>query len=139
MGKYIAEQTVKRMSLAGLPIKGTDIIVLGLTFKENCPDIRNSKVVDVVSELQSYGARVHVHDPVADAADARREYDIALTPWDALPRAGAIVAAVAHTSFSARSLEDYVAKLLPGGIFVDVKSQANFVGLRSKGVELWRL
>ena len=66
MGKYIAEQTVKQMIQSGSPVKGADVNVLGLTFKENCPDIRNSQVIDVVRELASYGANVHVHDPVAD-------------------------------------------------------------------------
>src|SRR5213079_834960 len=74
MGKYIAEQTVKCMINAGQKVKGGNAIVLGLTFKENCPDLRNSKVIDVIHELQSYGLIVHVHDPVASADEARHEY-----------------------------------------------------------------
>src|SRR5499426_3732242 len=81
MGKYIAEQTVKQMIRAGFPVKGAHINVLGLTFKENCPDLRNSRVIDVVRELDSYGVDVHVHDPVADAAEAMHEYGVKLTPW----------------------------------------------------------
>jgi len=113
--------------------------VLGLTFKENCPDTRNSRVVDVIRELQSFGARVYVHDPVADAKEAEREYGIRLTPWDELPRAAAIVAAVAHRAFTQRPVEDFMAKMAPNGIYVDVKSQADSGALRARGIEVWRL
>ena len=78
MGKFIAEQTVKHMIRNGSPVKGAQVNVLGLTFKENCPDIRNTRVIDVIHELQSYGIDVHVHDPVADAAEARHEYGLEL-------------------------------------------------------------
>jgi UDP-N-acetyl-D-galactosamine dehydrogenase len=139
MGKYVAEQTVKQMISAGSPVRGADVIVLGLTFKENCPDLRNSRVIDVIRELESYGARVHVHDPVADPAEARHEYGIELVPFDALPTSAAIVAAVAHREFRERRLEDYVGKLRPGGIFTDVKCQADAVALRALGVNVWRL
>ncbi len=114
MGKFIAEQTVKQLIQSGSAVKGADVNVLGLTFKENCPDIRNSRVIDVVHELASYGANVHVHDPVADPDEARHEYGIELKPWDALPRARAIVAAVAHRDFKRRPTDDYVTKLDAG-------------------------
>ena len=71
MGKYVAEETIKTMIQNGQSIKGADVIVLGLTFKENCPDLRNSKVIDVIRELKSYGVNVHVHDPVAESAEGR--------------------------------------------------------------------
>jgi UDP-N-acetyl-D-galactosamine dehydrogenase len=95
--------------------------------------------VDVIGELQSYGARVHVHDPVADPEHALQEYGIQLTPWEKLPRAGAIVAAVAHRELTGRSVGDYVAKLLPAGVFMDVKAKADVNGLRAHGVTVWRL
>jgi len=139
MGKYVAEQTVKQMIQAGFPVKGSDVTVLGLTFKENCPDLRNSRVIDVVRELQSYGATVHVHDPVADPADARLEYGVELVSWDSLPVANAIVAAVAHREFRARPVADYVGKLAPGGIYADVKCQADSAALRERGITVWRL
>jgi UDP-N-acetyl-D-galactosamine dehydrogenase len=139
MGKYVAEQTVKQMIQAGFPVKGANVIVLGLTFKENCPDLRNSRVIDIVHELQSYGASVHVHDPVADTAEARHEYDIELVPWEALPRAQAIVAAVAHREFKTRPLADYASKLDTGGLYVDVKCQADAAAMRELGVSVWRL
>jgi UDP-N-acetyl-D-galactosamine dehydrogenase len=139
MGKYVAEQTVKQMIQAGLPVRGADVIVLGLAFKENCPDLRNSRVIDVVRELESYGVRVHVHDPVADAAEARHEYGVELRDWEELPRANAIVAAVAHHAFRMRSPDDVAAKLVPGGIYSDVKCQADAAALRARGMRVWRL
>jgi UDP-N-acetyl-D-galactosamine dehydrogenase len=139
MGKYVAEQTVKQMIQAGFPVKGAHIIVLGLTFKENCSDLRNSRVIDVIRELASYGATVHVHDPVADAAEARHEYDVELESWESLPRAHAVVAAVAHGSFKQLTPADIMAKLAPGGLYVDVKCQADAVALRALGANVWRL
>jgi len=139
MGKFIAERTVKNLIRAGFSVKDQDVIVLGLTFKENCPDLRNSRVIDVVRELESYGAKVHVHDPVASSAEAEHEYGVKLTAWSELPKAGAIVAAVAHSDFRNHSISDYVAKLHPKGVFVDVKGQADAVALRSHGIEVWRL
>jgi len=139
MGKYIAEQTVKQMIRAGFPVKGGRVNVLGLTFKENCPDLRNSRVIDVVRELDSYGVTVHVHDPVADPAEALHEYGVHLTPWSDLPRAHALVAAVAHAEFRMRPIDDFVGALEPGGLYVDVKSQADSSALRARGVDVWRL
>jgi UDP-N-acetyl-D-galactosamine dehydrogenase len=139
MGKYVAEQTVKQMVQAGAPIKGAHVNVLGLTFKENCPDIRNSRVIDVVRELESYGLNVHVHDPIADPAESRHEYGLEIKPWDELPRARAIVAAVAHREFRDRPPRDYASKLEPGGVFVDVKCQADVAALQALGVAIWRL
>jgi UDP-N-acetyl-D-glucosamine/UDP-N-acetyl-D-galactosamine dehydrogenase len=139
MGKYVAEQTVKHMIQAGSPVKGAHVTVLGLTFKENCPDIRNSRVIDVVHELESYGLTVHVHDPVADPEEAHREYGVELKPWDALPRASAIVAAVAHREFRERPIDDFVEKLTKGGLYVDVKCHADAGALRARGMNVWRL
>jgi UDP-N-acetyl-D-glucosamine/UDP-N-acetyl-D-galactosamine dehydrogenase len=139
MGKYIAEQTVKQMIRAGFPVKGGRVNVLGLTFKENCPDLRNSRVIDVIRELDSYGVTVHVHDPVASAAEALHEYGVTLTPWGELPRAHAIVAAVAHADYKRRPVDDFVAGLEPGGLYVDVKCQADPEALRRRGIEVWRL
>ncbi|NMG76304.1 nucleotide sugar dehydrogenase [Aromatoleum diolicum] len=139
MGKYVAEQTVKQMIQAGHSIRGCDVIVLGLTFKENCPDLRNSKVIDVIRELESFGCRVHVHDPVAASAEARHEYGVSLTEWDALPRAAAVVAAVSHRAYLEMPLEGMTDKLLPAGIFVDVKSTYDHHSLAAAGVTVWRL
>ena len=139
MGKFIAEQTVKNLIRNGWMVKDAPIVVLGLTFKEDCPDLRNSRVIDVIRELQSYGANVIVHEPVADAAEALHEYGVSLTAWDDLPPAAAIVAAVAHKEFRNRPLTDYVAKLQKGGVLTDVKSMFDEAQLVSKGVTVWRL
>ena len=139
MGKYVAEQTVKHMIRAGFPVKDAKVSVLGLTFKENCPDLRNSRVIDVINELRSYGADVRVHDPVADAREAVHEYGVTLTPWEALPKAHALVVAVAHREFAARPVTDFVDKLERGGLYVDVKCQADAAALRRHGVAVWRL
>jgi UDP-N-acetyl-D-glucosamine/UDP-N-acetyl-D-galactosamine dehydrogenase len=139
MGKYIAVQTIKRLLLRGFKVSGQAVIVLGLTFKENVPDIRNTRVVDVIRELESFGAKVYVHDPVADAREAEHEYGIRLTPWEELPKAAAMVAAVAHRQFVERPLEDFAARLAPNGVYVDVKSQADAAWLQSRGIDVWRL
>jgi UDP-N-acetyl-D-galactosamine dehydrogenase len=139
MGHFVAEQTVKQLIQAGLQVKDADVIVLGLTFKENCPDLRNSRVIDIVRELESFGARVSVHDPLADPREAEHEYGVRLRAWDQLPQACAIVAAVAHDAFRKRPLDDLVAKLRPGGLYVDVKSQADAQKLRDRGLRVWRL
>lgn len=139
MGKYIAEQTVKNLIRNGWQVKDAPIIVLGLTFKEDCPDLRNSRVIDVIRELQSYGAKVIVHEPVADAAEAQHEYGVELTAWEDLPAAAAIVAAVAHKEFKNRPLADYVGKLQKGGVMTDVKSLFDEAQLVSQGVTVWRL
>ncbi len=139
MGKFIAEQTVKQMIQAGRHVKGSNVNVLGLTFKENCPDLRNSRVIDVVRELASYGVTVHVHDPVADAKEALLEYGVVLKAWEELPEADAIVAAVAHRHFRERPIGDFAAKLAPNGLYVDVKCVADPAALRALGLEVWRL
>ena len=139
MGKYVAEQTVKEMIAAGSSIKGASVIVLGLTFKENCPDLRNSKVIDVIRELESYGVRVHVHDPVAEAAEAQHEYGVKLCGWDDLPVAAAMVAAVSHKEYVNGGVAPLAAKLKPQGIFMDVKAAFDARGLEQAGLRVWRL
>ncbi|MEO8039768.1 MAG: nucleotide sugar dehydrogenase [Betaproteobacteria bacterium] len=139
MGKYIAEQTVKRMIRAGSPVQGDDVIVLGLTFKENCPDTRNTRVIDVIRELESYGARVHVHDPVANPEEARHEYGVELVAWDKLPKSKAVVLAVAHHEFVGDSIDRITGLLKPQGVLIDVKCAADAQACRAAGVDVWRL
>jgi len=139
MAKFVAEQTVKHIIKAGFHVKGAKVNVLGLTFKENCPDLRNSKVADVIQELQSYGIDVHVHDPVADSKEARHEYGLELTTWENLPRAEAIVAAVSHREYLSRPLSEYLSKVVESGCFIDVKSHYDQTALREAGLSVWRL
>jgi UDP-N-acetyl-D-galactosamine dehydrogenase len=139
MGKFVAEQTVKHMIAAGSYIKGAKVNVLGLTFKENCGDLRNSKVIDIIRELQSYGVDVHVTDPLAEPEEAMHEYGVKLERFDDLPRADAIVAAVAHRDYMALSLEDFGRKLVKGGAFIDVKAAFDPKGFEAAGYKVWRL
>lgn len=139
MGYYIAGETVKRITRAGFAVQGQHLIVLGLTFKENCPDLRNSRVVDVIKELESYGVKVHVHDPVADGREARHEYGYGLKSWEELPSAAAIVIAVGHREFLEHSVDDYMHKLLPRGVIMDVKSLLDAQAFRARDIEVWRL
>ena len=139
MGKFIAEQTMKQMIRAGSQVKGATVNMLGLTFKENCADLRNSRVIDVIRELQSFGIEVHVHDPQADPAEANEVYGVELKPWDSLPRADAIVLAVAHRSLVEIPFSKFLQKVIPGGCFIDVKSQLDPDMVRNAGLTLWRL
>jgi UDP-N-acetyl-D-galactosamine dehydrogenase len=139
MGKYIAEQTVKQLIQSGCQVKGANVTVLGLTFKENCSDLRNSRVIDVIRELESFGTNVHVHDPIADPAEAMHEYGVKLTSWEALPRSHALVAAVAHRELAQRPVTELVAKIEPNGLYVDVKSQADMAAFHAHGIQVWRL
>ena len=139
MGKFIAEQTIKNMITAGSYIKGARVNVLGLTFKENCADLRNSKVGDVINELKTYGVEVFVHDPNADADEAMHEYGVRLFGWDELPRADAIVAAVSHRELLQLTAEDFQKKLIKGGCFMDVKACFDQQSLEDAGIKVWRL
>jgi UDP-N-acetyl-D-galactosamine dehydrogenase len=139
MGAYVAQETVKNMIANGVQVKGAKVNVLGLTFKENCPDLRNSKVVDVIRELQSFGCDVHVHDPLGEAKEAEHEYGIKLTAWDDLPECDAIVAAVSHSAYLDKSFAELTAKLKKGGAFTDVKSAYDPATVKAAGFTFWRL
>jgi len=139
MAKVVAEQTIKQMIKAGFNVRGAKVNVFGLTFKENCPDLRNSKVADVIRELQDYGIEVHVHDPIADPDEARHEYGLEIEAWEDLPQAEAIIAAVSHRELLARPLSDFQSKLAAQGCFIDVKSQFDHTALREAGHCVWRL
>jgi UDP-N-acetyl-D-galactosamine dehydrogenase len=139
MGKFIAEQTIKHMIAGGSYIKGAKVNVLGLTFKENCGDLRNSKVIDIIHELESYGVDVFVTDAQADVDEAMHEYGVRLVPFGALPRADAIVAAVSHREYAALSADDIGHKLVKGGAFIDVKAVFDPDVIRGAGYRLWRL
>jgi UDP-N-acetyl-D-galactosamine dehydrogenase len=139
MAKYIAEQTVKQMIAAGSAIKGAKVVVLGLTFKEDCADLRNSKVVDVVAELRSYGVDVVVHDPQADPDEARLECGVVLCEFDALPRADALIAAVAHREYRTLDATALAARVQSGGCVIDVKAMFDEAALQAAGLHVWRL
>jgi UDP-N-acetyl-D-galactosamine dehydrogenase len=137
VGARIARECLRRMLRNGSAVNV--VTVLGLTFKENVPDIRNSKVVDIVRELRSFGLTVQVHDPLALAQDARHEYGIELSKQDALAPAEAVVLAVPHEAYLASGWSAVVPLLKNGrGLVVDVKARLDRA-TRPDGVELWRL
>jgi len=139
MAAFVAQQTVKQLIRTGSAVKAAKVIVLGITFKENYPDLRNSKVADLVRELQDFGCDVSVHDAVADPQNAAHEYGIPLVAWNDLPEADAIVAAVSHKEYLSMSQTNLLAKLKPGGVFMDVKSVHDAAALEAAGYRLWRL
>jgi len=140
MSARVAEQTVKQMIKTGACIQGANVIVLGLTFKENCPDLRNSKVADVVHELTNYGCNVTVHDPIAKNNETEREYGINLTAWGDLPAdADAVVLAVGHDDYLAKSIDESLVSLKPGRVVIDVKSVLDRNEVANAGFTLWRL
>lgn len=139
MGKFIAEKTIKLMIAAGSSIKGARVNVLGLTFKEDCPDLRNSKVIDIITELKTYGVEVFVHDPSANSDEAVHEYGVGLTDWDSLPQADAIVMAVAHKEYRMLKPGDFAKQLKAGGGIVDVKSVLSQAEVKAAGYQFWRL
>jgi UDP-N-acetyl-D-galactosamine dehydrogenase len=139
MAKFIAEQTIKQMIAAGSPILGAKVNVLGLTFKENCGDLRNSKVIGIIRELQAYGVEVFVTDAHADSAEAMHEYGVSLRPWAELPVADAVVAAVAHAEYHTLPISSLREKLVSSGVFIDVKAGFDAQALRAAGIRVWRL
>ena len=140
VGGYLAEVTVQSMVAQGGYKKGDIVVVLGLTFKENVSDLRNSKVIDLINGLKKYGLTVLVHDPLADASQAAREYGIELTSWDALPlNAAAIVAAVAHDEYMTKPVSDILQLLKPRSVFTDVKSAFDADLITRAGHRVWRL
>lgn len=139
MAKFVAERTIKLMVQANLHIRGATVIVLGLTFKEDCPDLRNSKVADLVSELQAYGIEVLVHDPVADPEEAVFEYGIRLQRWNELPVADALICAVAHRSLQQRSMEELCGRVRSDGCLIDLKGQRSAQAMLATGRHVWRM
>jgi len=139
MGKFIAQATVKEMLRVGHELQGARVTLLGLTFKENCPDLRNSKVIDIIEELREYGITVQVHDPLADPAEAQHEYAVTLVPFEQLEPAAAVVVAVAHAAYC--DLKPDAFKRLMNGrpLLVDVKGVFEREPYEQAGFTLWRL
>jgi len=139
MGSHIARKTVQQMIHAGRNIKGARVNVLGLTFKENVPDIRNSKVVDILRELHEFGVQTYVHDPLAAPEEALHEYGVRLAEWDKLPAADATILAVAHEPLVKLPAEAIMQKIVKDGCFIDVKAVLDPAPFRRQGISVWRL
>ncbi len=139
MGKFIAQRTVKEMIHAGHNVLGSVVTVLGLTFKEDCPDLRNSKVIDIITELEDYGIEVQVSDPLADPLEAQREYGVKLVPFEELKLADAMVVAVAHKEYRQLSLDSLRGMMNGAPLIVDVKGIYNREHINHAGIRFWRL
>jgi UDP-N-acetyl-D-galactosamine dehydrogenase len=139
VGKFIAQRAIKEMIHAGHNILGSTVTVLGLTFKEDCPDIRNSKVIDIIRELEDYGVKVQVHDPLADPAEAEHEYGVRLTPLEKLEPAAAVVVAVAHLRYRDMSIGDLAGMMRGNPVLIDVKCIYERSELEQAGIRVWRL
>lgn len=140
MGKYVAERTVKLLIQRGKAVRGAKVAILGVTFKEDVPDLRNTRVVDIIHELQDYGIQVLAHDPLADSVEAKHYYDMELLPMEALKGVDAVVVAVMHKRYREMGIKG-VAELCTNGtpIIVDVKSAFNPADMASEAVVYWRL
>ena len=139
MGKYIAEQTIKKMITGGSTIKGAQVNVLGITFKEDCADLRNSKVIDIIHELRSYGVKVSVTDPLADTLEAQQAYEVSLSSFGDLQQADAVIVAVAHQEYKNLALESLSQILKPNGTLIDVKAIFDLQVLGNADYQIWRL
>ncbi|MDC7708100.1 nucleotide sugar dehydrogenase [Vogesella indigofera] len=139
MGKFIAQHTIKEMIHAGVNILGSAVTVLGMTFKENCPDLRNSRVIDVVKELQEFGINVQVCDPQADSEQAVHEYGVPLLSLEQLMPADALVIAVAHREFCELSVADWFEQCRGTPVIVDVKGVLDKGAMQAGGARYWRL
>ena len=140
MGKYVAEICIKRLINADRCVSGARVGILGFTFKENVPDIRNSRVVDIIAELREYGISVLIHDPEADPAEAMREYGQELLPLDALKDLDALILAVPHEEFKALGVDALKAMFSGKPVtLIDIKSFWNKRAMLDAGFALWRL
>ncbi len=141
MGVFIAQRLVKLLAHADRPIKGAKVGVLGLTFKEDVSDLRNSKVPDIIRELGDFGMNVLVHDPVARGSEAEHEYGLSLSPLEALTDLDALVLAVGHRAYADLGVGDLAARVSPGGAFVDVKAlfEPGLPALRARDLRYWSL
>ena len=143
MGKYIVENLVKKMVTADIPIKNARVGILGMTFKENCPDTRNTRVIDIVNELKEYGLTPLICDPQADVKQTEEEYGIQLTPFQQIREMDAIIIAVAHEEFC-RLDEETVHKLYRSDahnnrVLIDIKGILNKQVYRDLGYQYWSL
>ena len=143
MGTYVADAAIKQMIEAGLAPKKANVIILGITFKENCPDTRNSKVVDIIRRLNAYEIGTIVADPWADAQVAKQEYGVDLVPFEELPQADCLIVAVGHKEFRSLSMMQLkrLFKEVPDEekVLIDVKSLYRLDELKASGMRYWRL
>jgi UDP-N-acetyl-D-glucosamine/UDP-N-acetyl-D-galactosamine dehydrogenase len=139
MGTFVAQQTIKAIASNQKGIVAPTVTVLGLTFKENCPDLRNSRVPDIISELEQFGCKVQAHDPLCDPQEARQEYGITLLDESELLSAHAVVLAVSHQDYMNWCLDHWKNVLLSGSVLIDIQGKIQTNQLQSEGYIIWRL
>ncbi|KQC06840.1 MAG: GDP-mannose dehydrogenase [Smithella sp. SDB] len=140
MGKYVAQKTIKMMIASGIQVNKARAAVLGVSFKENVPDLRNTRIIDIVNELKEYGVEVLVHDPLADPYEARHHYNIELTSLNKIKNVDAVILAVAHNNYKEMGLPliaGLCRKNFP--ILLDIKSVFDPAKAKSSGINYWRL
>jgi len=136
VGPFIAQKCVKLLTSLDVPLRKAKVGILGLTFKENVPDLRNSKIPDIVAELKQYGIDAKVHDPLGDPREAREEYKLEITPLEQLTGLDAVILAVAHKEY-VNNFDGIFARVRDGGVVIDVKSVID--GKPPRGIRLWSL
>lgn len=144
MGAFVADAAIKEMIEAGLAPKKATVVILGLTFKENCPDTRNSKVIDIINRLKEYDIMPIVTDSWADKEVAKKEYGVDLVPWENIPKADCVIVAVGHNEFRSMSMMQLKQLFKPNApdeekVLLDVKSLYRMDELKASGMRFWRL
>lgn len=139
MAKFIAQETIKKIIKSGKNVGASRIAVLGLTFKENCSDFRNSKAMDLLYELQDYGCEVLAHDPMDNSEEELKKLGVKITKWNDLTELDAIICAVSHDYYMEMKISDLCKNLKKGGVFIDIKSKYNKQSLEREGYRVWRL
>ena len=143
MGKYVAEQVVKKLIAAGAPVRDAKVGILGFTFKENCPDTRNTKIIDIVKELNEYGIQPLIADPYADAAEAERLYGVSFCDVDDIRECDAVILAVAHSAFAELTMAQIDGMFKSVGnekkVLADIKGLLERIRYEAAGYRYWRL
>ena len=139
MGKYIADNTIVEFAKVGINPVGAKVAILGITFKENCPDLRNTKVPDIINQLHTYGCEISVSDPYADAEEAKNLYNIDLLDFDKITRSDAVILAVAHDEYKGIAKEQWQIMFNGNGVIIDVKSIYEKDLFINTNINHWRL
>ena len=138
MASFIAQQTINMMAEEGIRTEQAQVGVMGIAFKENCSDIRNSKVVDLINQLTEHGCEVTVHDPLVAPEECKHHYDITLEPFESEHIFDCLIAAVPHNEFTRLSVDSLCSKIKPGGVFIDLKSAFSRAEFANHNIKLWR-
>lgn len=139
IAKFIVDETIKQLIHLNVLIKGAKIAILGITYKENCPDIRDSRVLDIINAFKAYELELVVLDPIADARAVKKEYGIRLTSWDELSDASAIIVAVAHKQYAEFNKNDFMKKLKKPGLIMDIKKVIDSELFKNTDITVWSL